>query len=213
MTQSPTAREKAAQVDAFRKWESTHNRDNYGRYDAWAAGIAWRDSHPAPAPQPSDEIRSRTIVTEFQTASKVELDSSTYGRLYHLVLDTLTEARKETREALREMRQESPQPSDDEFSRSFLEDQERVGSNLIDGLGVRLRLNARQSLIRQSSEKRGFEKGIEAAAKLRSQRDELLSVLKRVFTDLEMATPETRRAVSFNDIEAAIINASSEDEE
>jgi hypothetical protein len=31
-----------AKVDAFRKWEKTHNRENYGRYDAFNAGTAWQ---------------------------------------------------------------------------------------------------------------------------------------------------------------------------
>jgi hypothetical protein len=26
-------------VDMFREWERTHNRENYGRYDAFAAGF------------------------------------------------------------------------------------------------------------------------------------------------------------------------------
>lgn len=26
-------------VDSFRKWEKSHNRDNYGRYDAFKAGF------------------------------------------------------------------------------------------------------------------------------------------------------------------------------
>lgn len=29
-------------VDAFRDWEKTHNRDNYGRYDAFKAGADFR---------------------------------------------------------------------------------------------------------------------------------------------------------------------------
>lgn len=31
-------------VDEFREWEKAHNRDNYGRYDAFKAGVDWMRS-------------------------------------------------------------------------------------------------------------------------------------------------------------------------
>jgi len=37
-----------AAVDAFRDWERTHSRENYGRCDAFVAGIAWATERAEP---------------------------------------------------------------------------------------------------------------------------------------------------------------------
>lgn len=42
-------------VDAYRKWERNHNRDNYGRYDAWKAGATWAIKSNTERPEVSDE--------------------------------------------------------------------------------------------------------------------------------------------------------------
>lgn len=41
MTDEEIQKAACDRVDEYHKWASTHNRENYGRYDAFQAGASW----------------------------------------------------------------------------------------------------------------------------------------------------------------------------
>jgi chromosome segregation ATPase len=72
MTPNKTRDEQDRIVDSFRDWEKTHNRENYGRYDAYKAG------HDAAEKQYMGEIewlKQRLVIktnTEFKKSLEVQ---------------------------------------------------------------------------------------------------------------------------------------------